>query len=73
MRVEFVKSELCIKFNFDMTSADFLDFLNTPEQVELLKSVSKNKKHTWKQNLFLIYVILFTIYVIFQYVSVKKN
>jgi hypothetical protein len=43
MRVELVKSELCTKFNFDMTCVDFIDFLNKPEQVELLKSVSKNK------------------------------
>jgi hypothetical protein len=42
-RVELVKSELCTKFNFDMTCADFLDFLNKSEQVELFKSVSKNK------------------------------
>jgi hypothetical protein len=48
MRVELVKSELCTKFNFDLTCADFLDFLNKPEQVELLKSVSKHKKYTWK-------------------------
>jgi hypothetical protein len=43
MIVERVKSELCTKFNFDTTFPDFLDFLNKPEQVELLKSVSKNK------------------------------
>jgi hypothetical protein len=48
MRVELVKSEPCTKFNFDMTCADFLDFLNKPEQVEMLKSVTKNKKQTWK-------------------------
>jgi hypothetical protein len=48
MRVELVKSELCTKFNFDMTRVDFIDFLNKPEQVELLKSVSKNKMYTWK-------------------------
>jgi hypothetical protein len=46
MRVELVKSELCAKFNFDLTCADFLDFLNKPEKVELLKSVLKNKKYT---------------------------
>jgi hypothetical protein len=28
--------------------ADFIDFLNKPEQVELLKSASKNKKYRWK-------------------------
>jgi hypothetical protein len=43
MRVEFVKSELSTKFDFDMTCADFIDFLNKQEQVELLKSVSKTK------------------------------
>jgi hypothetical protein len=48
MRVELVKAKLCTKFNFDMTCADFLDFLNKSEQVEVLKSVSKNKKYTWK-------------------------
>jgi hypothetical protein len=48
MRMELVKSELCTKFNFDMTCADFLDFLNKPEQDELLKSVPKNKKCKWK-------------------------
>jgi hypothetical protein len=43
MSVELVQSELCKKFNFDMACADFLDFLNKPEQVKLLKSVSRTK------------------------------
>jgi hypothetical protein len=73
MTVELVKSELCSKFNFDMTCADFIDFLNKPEQVELLKSVSKNKKYKWKLNLFLKNVILFIIYVIFQYMFCRKH
>jgi hypothetical protein len=47
MRVELVKSEPCTKFNFDMMCADFLDFLNKPEQIERLKNVSKNKMYTW--------------------------
>jgi hypothetical protein len=71
MRVELVKSEL----NFDLTCADFLDFLNKPEQVELLKKCFEKQKIYVDIKLVSFSVILFIIYVIFQFVFLwgKKN
>jgi hypothetical protein len=48
LSVEMVKSELCVKLNYNMNCQEFLYFLKNPEQEKLLKCVTNNVKYDFK-------------------------
>lgn len=45
---EMVKSELCVKLNYNMNCQEFLYFLKNPEQEKLLKCATNNVKYDFK-------------------------
>lgn len=48
MRVDLVKAELCTKINFNMSCQKFADFLESREQIALLRSCQSNTKYRFK-------------------------
>jgi len=48
LSVEKVKSELCVKLNYNMNCQEFLYFLKNPEQEKLLKCATNNVKYDFK-------------------------
>jgi hypothetical protein len=48
LSVEMVKSELCVKLNYNMNCQKCLQFLKNPEQEKLLKCATINVKYDFK-------------------------
>jgi hypothetical protein len=46
--VKMMKSELCVKLNYNMNCQEFLQFLKNPEQEKLLKCTTKNVNYNFK-------------------------
>lgn len=48
LSVEMVKSELCVKLNYNINCQELLHFLKNPEQEKILKCAAKNMKYNFK-------------------------
>lgn len=48
LSVKIVKSELCVKLNYNMNCQEYLHFLKNPEQEKLRKCATKNVNYDFK-------------------------